>query len=122
MADYKDGYSNASQNYVGNVVTSNDVDRERYSRSKAREELYNDNWRKQMVNINDIVNQFVPNSTGYSKGPKYIFENENYTIKADMSAGYLRIYDKKRKRYVKLDRTPGSNEETHFKIKKRSEM
>lgn len=37
-------------------------------------------------------------------------------------SGYLRIYDKTLKDYVKLDGTPGLPNETHFKIKKRSEM
>ena len=39
-----------------------------------------------------------------------------------MAAGYLRIKNKNTNQYVKLDGKPGSNDETHFKIKKRSEM
>lgn len=43
-------------------------------------------------------------------------------IDADMVAGYLRIYDKRTKKNVKLNGLPGSNKETHFKILKRREM
>ena len=39
-----------------------------------------------------------------------------------MVAGYLRIYNKKIKRYVTLDGVPGNNKDTHFKILKREEM
>lgn len=41
---------------------------------------------------------------------------------ADMASGYLRIFDKNQKTYIKLDGTPGTDKETHFKIKKREEM
>ena len=75
-----------------------------------------------MVDLNDIVWTFTPGAIGSVHGVKYEFENDHYVIKADMAAGYLRIYDKHLKKYVKLDGTPGSLEETHFKIKKRSEM
>ena len=75
-----------------------------------------------MVDINDVVHQFAPNSVGQAHGVKYQFESDRYIIKADMASGYLRIYDKVLRQYVKLDGTPGSLEETHFKIKKRSEM
>ena len=69
-----------------------------------------------------MINKFAPNSVGKEKGVKFIFEGTRYIIKADMASGYLRIYDKVLKDYVKLDGTPGLRSETHFKIKKRSEM
>ena len=75
-----------------------------------------------MVDINNIVQRFAPNSVGRAYGVKYQFESNRYIVKADMASGYLRIYDKLLEKYIKLDGTPGSLEETHFKIKKRSEM
>ncbi|SFC27225.1 hypothetical protein SAMN05216254_1508 [Bifidobacterium bifidum] len=51
-----------------------------------------------------------------------MFENARWRIDADMVAGYLRIYDKRTKKNVKLNGLPGSNKETHFKILKRREM
>ena len=51
-----------------------------------------------------------------------IFFGGNYNVIADMASGYLRIYDNNLKSYVKLDGTPGTDKETHFKIKKREEM
>lgn len=122
MADDKDRYSNASLDYVTERIHDSDVEMERYNRSKARESVYNDNWKQHMVDINDVVHQFAPNSVGEALGVKYQFESERYIIKADMASGYLRIYDKVLRRYVKLDGTSGSLAETHFKIKKRSEM
>ena len=41
---------------------------------------------------------------------------------ADMASGYLRIFDKNQKTYIKPDGTPGTDKETYFKIKKREEM
>ena len=75
-----------------------------------------------MVNINEIVSQFAPNSSGAVHGVKYQFEGVRYIIKADMVGGYLRIYDKVSGQYVKPDGKSGSLVETHYKIKKRSEM
>lgn len=122
MADDKDRYSDASFDYVTEGIHESDVDMERYRRSKARESAYNENWKQHMVDINDVVHQFAPNSVGQAHGVKYQFESDRYIIKADMASGYLRIYDKVLRQYVRLDGTPGSLEETHFKIKKRSEM
>lgn len=83
--------------------------------------MHNVNWEKQKVNINDVVDRFAPKSKGYADGIKFIFKGENYLIKADMASGYLRIVNNKGQ-YVKLDGTPGTRAETHFKIKKREEM
>ena len=122
MADSKSNYSNASTNYVTKKINQSTTDKGRYSRSKAREAQYNEDWKKHMANINDVINQFAPNSVGKEKGVKFQFEGAEYIIIADMASGYLRIFDKETQQYVKLDGTPGSLSETHFKIKKRSEM
>ena len=66
--------------------------------------------------------QGAPNANEYVNGYKYVYENDRYQVVADMAAGYLRIKNKNTNQYVKLDGKPGSNDETHFKIKKRSEM
>ncbi|MBR6475262.1 MAG: hypothetical protein IKS98_07405 [Lachnospiraceae bacterium] len=122
MADSKSSYSNASTNYVTKKIYQSSMDMGRYSRSKNREAQYNEDWKKHMVNINDVIKQFAPNSVGKQKGIKFQFEGTKYIIKADMASGYLRIYDKSLSDYVKLNGRPGSRSETHFKIKKRSEM
>lgn len=122
MADYKTGYSDASSNYVSNTIMNSEVDMKKYNDSKAREAKYNENWSKQKVNINDIVDEFAPNSTGKVSGMKYTFKGKKYTVIADMSAGYLRIKENKSKKFVKLDGSYGNRDETHFKILKREEM
>lgn len=123
MADAKTPYSSTSAIYVTSAINNSNTEQDRYNRSKAREKKFNSNWSKQKVNINDVVNQFTPNCTGKAHGVKYEFENDRYVIKADMASGYLRIYDKTLKSYVKLDGSPSKNrDETHFKIKKREEM
>ena len=122
MADSKSNYSNASTNYVTKKIHQSSDDMGRYARSKTREAQFNEDWKKHMVNINDVIKKFAPNSVGKEKGVKFQFEGTRYIIKADMASGYLRIYDKTLKDYVKLDGTPGTLSETHFKIKKRSEM
>ncbi len=128
MSDYKSAYSDISKDYVENVVPTNSVDQGRYARSKIRESKYNDEWVKQKVNLNEIVDQFVPSVEGFvaqhsEGGVKYDFEGNRYIVKCDKVAGYLRIYDKQAKSYCKLDGTPSDNlNETHFKIKRREEM
>jgi hypothetical protein len=122
MSDSKVGYSKAAKFYARIMIHSSMLDAIRYYKSKLRESKYNSNWEKNKVNLNDVVSKFTPSKKGEAKGVKYVFRNANYTIKADMPSGYLRIFDNKAKKYVKLDVTPGTNEETHFKIKKRREM
>lgn len=128
MSDDKSEYSDISKDYVENIVPSNPLDQERYDRSKSREAENNENWLKQKVNLNDIVDHFIPENGQVVKrrsegGVKYNFEGERYIIKCDKVAGYLRIYDKYEKSYCLLDGTISKNpEKTHFKIKRREEM
>lgn len=128
MADYKSAYSDISKDYIENTVPSNPVDQGRYDRSKNREALYNENWIKQKVNLNEIVDKFVPSLEGFVEqhsegGVKYDFEGERYIVKCDKVAGYLRIYDKQSNSYCLLDGTPcKDNLLTHFKIMRREEM
>lgn len=123
MADSKSRYSAAAKFYARVMAHGSMKDAIRYAKSKLRESKFNDNWKKHMVNLNDVVNNFTPGVKGKTKGVKYQFENANYIIKVDMPSGYLRIYDKKAKMYTRIDGTPSrSLEDTHFKIMKRKEM
>ncbi len=122
MSDYKTAYSEVSQHYVETVVPFSDVDQGRYERSKSREARHNDQWIRNPVNINEICDRFTPGDDGYREGVKFVFESDRYLVKADMASGYLRIYDKELRAYVKLDGTPGTLAETHFKILTREEM
>ncbi|MBP5491643.1 MAG: hypothetical protein J6Y08_02240 [Clostridiales bacterium] len=122
MADDKPKYSKASSTFVQKTIHESKTDMDRYERSKERERKFNDTWMQNMVNLNDIVHLFAPNSEGKVHGVKFEFEGDRYIIKADMASGYLRIYDKILRAYVKLDGNPGSLSNTHFKIMKRSEM
>ena len=122
MSDYKSVYSEASQYYVEKEVPSSDVTQAQYDRSKAREAKYNENWKKQPVNLNDICDEFAPGDDGYKDGVKWKFDGERYQVVADMASGYLRIYDKETKRWCRLDGTSGGRDDTHFKILRREEM
>lgn len=127
MSDYKQAYSDISRDYVENTVPASSIDQDRYDRSKAREEQYNDNWIRLKVNLNDLVDQFIDEKDVVIEksegGVKYIFEGSRYQVKCDKVAGYCRIYDKQLKTYCKLDGTPSKDgAETHFKIKRREEM
>ena len=116
------GIRTASRSYIGNDAPGSMVDQGRYDRSKDRETRWNESWKRQPVDLNDIVSRFTPGAQGRRRGVKYVFENARWRIDADMVAGYLRIYDKRTKKNVKLNGLPGSNKETHFKILKRREM
>ena len=39
----------------------------RYVKSKIRESKFNENWKKNMVNLNDVVNKFTPKSKGCAR-------------------------------------------------------
>lgn len=127
MSDYKTGYSDESKNYIDNQVPNSELDQGRYNRSKDREAKFNANWLRRPVNINDVVDQFVPEREVRvsGNGVKFNIEGERYQIRCDKVAGYLRIWDKKEKSFCKEDGTPAKkkdNEHTHFKIMKREEM
>ena len=123
MGDTKDRYSQAATEYCEAVVPNSEADRARYDRSKEREALFNENWKKHPVNINDVVNRFAPGAIGRRKGVKMVFAGERYEVRADMPSGYLRLFDKKLKKFVLLDGTPcGDRSLTHFKILRREEM
>lgn len=127
MSDFKQAYSDISADYIENVVPASEIDQNRYDRSKAREELYNEDWLENKVNLNEIVDKFIDTTEVVGErtesGYKYIFEGSRYQVKCDKVAGYCRIYDKELQSYCKLDGTPSKNgAETHFKIMRREEM
>ena len=128
MADYKTAYSDVSKVYIDTEVPLSQLDQCRYKRSKIREKDNNENWIKRKVNLNDIVDFFIPPKTEIIKrytesGVKYNFEGKRYIVKCDKVAGYLRIYDKYTKSYCLLDGTPSKNrDKTHFKIKRKEEL
>ena len=128
MSDSKDLYSEASSKFVEEVLDVGEIDAaveaatRQYESSKAREAKYNSRWKAQSVNINEVVELFAPDSIGSRKNVKYIFEGAAYNVVCDMAAGYLRVFKKASRKYVKLDGQNGSNAETHFKIKRREEL
>lgn len=124
MADSKSAYSEASKHYIEVKVPASAKDQERFDKAKLREARYNENWKKQKVNLNEIIDQFCPDFTVKEKGEKFIFKGDRYDIQADMVGGYLKIYDNKIKKWINLDGSiaDSSNGEGHYKIKKREEM
>ena len=122
MSDTKAAYSAASKDYIDNIVPSSTKEQERYRAAKAREAMYNDDWIKLSVNINDMVAEYTPEAVGRKKGYKYKYVSKDWIVLADMIAGYLRLIDRRTGEFVKLDGTPGKDWETHFKILKRKDM
>ena len=122
MADQKSAYSEASKHYVEVRVPSSAEDKGRFDRAKIREAMYNENWKKQSVNINEIVDEFCPNFTVKQKGEKFIFKGDRYDVSADMAAGYLTIFDNKNKQWIRLDGSEAKQGNGHYKIKKREDM
>lgn len=123
MADSKSRYSAAAKHYARVMSHGSMLDAVRYARSKAREAQFNENWKRNSVDLNEIVERFTPGAKGKPHGVKFEFKNDKYIVKVDMPSGYLRILDRKTKKYLRLDGTPSdSREETHFKVKKRREM
>lgn len=117
-SDTKSIYSTTAKYYLENAAQEDFS----YDKSKRREARHNDDWLKQQVNINDVVDEFASDCTARENHQKLIFQGTDYNVIADLAGGYLRIYSNKNKTYVKLDGKPGTESETHFKIKKREEM
>ncbi|WP_288801155.1 hypothetical protein [uncultured Fibrobacter sp.] len=123
MSNAKERYSETSKEYCEIKVPSSPLDLARYKRCKERERKFNENWKKEKVNIIDMVNRYAPNAKVYTKGYKFYFEGPDNVVICDMVAGYLRIQNKKTKLFYRLDGSlTKSNERTHFKIKRREEM
>ncbi|MCR5457179.1 MAG: hypothetical protein K6F14_03790 [Clostridiales bacterium] len=124
MADSKSAYSEASKHYIEVKVPASAKDQKKFDKSKLREAKYNENWKKQMVNLNEIIDQYCPNYTVKEKGEKYVFRGDRYHVQADMVAGYLKIFDNSIKKWVNLDGSVAdlNKGEGHYKIKKREEM
>lgn len=123
MSNAKEVYSKTSKYYCEQVVPNNPFDQERYNRAKTRETKFNENWKKEKVNIIDMVNKYAPDADAYEKGYKYYFEGKESIVICDMIAGYLRIKNKATDLFYKLDGTlTNSREGTHFKIKRKEEM
>ena len=122
MADTKEAYSVHSAIYTAVDARISSIDEARYKRAKARESTWNVVWKRNMVNINDIVAAFAPGTHETLRGIKLIFHGPSVDVIADMAAGYLRLRNRKTKDYLKLDGSPGNRDETHFKILRREEM
>ena len=84
MADSKTKYSDSSNNYINKTVPNSENAQKDYNNSKMKEQKYNNEWSTQKVNINEVVEKFAPNTDGYVKGYKYIYESERYQVVADM--------------------------------------
>lgn len=117
MSDTKSGYSSEAHNYMQSELNQSVIEK-----SKTREGRYNKNWEKQSVNINEVVEKFAPDASGRVVNGKFIYFGENYNVIADLPSGYLRIYSKQKREYVTLEGKTGTDEETHYKIKRREEM
>lgn len=122
MSDYKSPYSEASSLFIDDANASQTALAISRS-SKRREEKHNDEWLKNKVSLNDVCDRFAPGDRGHEEKGKYIFEGDRYNVVADMSAGYLRIWDKTLCSYVTLDGLPDRhNRHSHYKILRREEM
>ena len=67
MSDYKETYSEESKYYIEKEVSSRELDKNRYERSKQREDKYNEQWKMHPVNLNDICDKFAPGDNGHKK-------------------------------------------------------
>lgn len=123
MSNAKSMYSDISGYYCEKVVPSNSKDKQRYDRSKLRERKYNEEWKKEKVNLNEIVDKYAPNANCYKKGVKFYFEGDKNVVICDMVSGYLRVKNNETGLFYRADGSlTDSNKETHFKIKRLEEM
>lgn len=122
MSDYKELFSAAAEIFVEASLGGSERERRLYEESRRRAERYEENWAENAVNLIVICDEFAPGAEGFIAGVKYIFRGERFAVVADMASGYVRIYDSVVRSYIKLDGTPGNDDETHFRILKKEEM
>ena len=122
MADSKANYSNTASTKISESSSDPKI-QAAYARAKEEERKFNTNWVKNKVDLNDLIDKFAPIHTIKIEGSrKCDIIGEKFIIKADIFNGSARLFDRTIKRYVKLDGTKGTLDQTHFKIKKREEM
>ncbi len=123
MSTAKEMYSEVSKYYCEIKTRQSESVKRLYEKSKERERKYNENWKKEKVNLIEIVEKYAPNATAYENGVKFYFEGTENIVITDMASGYLRIFNKATGLHYRLDGTlSDSNEGTHFKIKRLEEM
>ncbi len=123
MSNAKEIYSKAAAYYCETKIQLNPLDQARYNRSKEKERQFNENWKKEKVNLIEIVEKYAPNAKAYEKGYKLYFKGDKYTVIADLISGSARIKENATKLWLRLDGSlTKSPEGTHFKIKRWEEM
>jgi len=123
MSNAKDDYSEVSRYYCGEQIPRSPKDQKRYVSSRLREWRFNENWKKQKVNINELVDKYAPGVEGMDHRVKFEWKGPEYTVSADMVAGYARVYNNKTKEFLDINGNPSSDgSKTHFKIKRKEEM
>ena len=120
MSNHKTIYSNLSSYYVGFVVPDSEKAQKDFLSSKKREADWNDNWKKYKVNINVLLDKYVPGVHPKIETVKAVYENNRYRLKADMASGYIRVFDKQKKTFLDINGNPSNDPATtHFKILKK---
>ena len=123
MSNAKKPYSEASSEYIQNQVPISDFDKKRYERSKRKEAIFNENWVKQKVNLNGLVDKYAPNTEPKDHGTKMEWKGPVATVVADKVSGSVRICLNNTKTYLDLNGIPNRDQsKTHFKIKRPEEM
>lgn len=129
MSNSKDDYSDASKFYCEVLAKNSPVVKSRYDRSKEREQKYNENWKKFMVNLNDLVDKYAPNAmvniykNKNDEKVKFEWKGELYTVCADKCSGCVRVHVNNKKIYFDINGNVSFNGNlTHFKIKKKGEI
>ena len=123
MSNAKKPYSEASAEYIQNRVPIFDIDRKRYERSKRKEAEFNENWMKQKVNLNKLVDRYAPKAKPKDHGTKMEWNGPVATVIADKISGSVRICLNNTKTYLDINGIPSRDQsKTHFKIKRPEEM
>lgn len=122
MSNAKEVYSKLSQNYVDAVPSTPNL-QHGYIASKKREAQFNENWKKNKVNINEIVDKYTPEVTPEVHGVKAVCKNKDYIVKADMASGYLKVYDRNNRTFLdKYGNPVPDGPDSHMKILRKEEM
>ncbi len=129
MADSKTEYT-TNVNKLKQAAESNSELAMYLNNGKARADKYGPGW--ESVDINDVVEKFVPNATIRKSHGKIIYSNGGqFEVVADVAGGYLRIQDvTKSFEYVSMSgeykpKDIGRSkwkQMTHYRIKKKEEM
>ena len=123
MGDTKSNYSMLASKYSSNKDASKHT-KDIFKRVEAAKKQFGDNWRKNPIDINEVVAKLGPVIRQKVTGNrKLVLITKDNIIKTDLLGGYARMQNRITKKYLTNNYVESDDgDKTHLRILKRNEM